>query len=56
MRLRMLTEANSNDLIEITTEWMAKTYREMNHVLFNDSLGGCKFGASTVRIADNHLS
>lgn len=47
MRLKMLTEANSNDLIEITTEWMAKTYREMNHVLFNDSLGGCEFGVFT---------
>ena len=43
MKLKLITEANQNELMEITTQWMAEKYNEMNQQLFNGELGGCDF-------------
>lgn len=47
MKLKLITEVNTNDLIVVTPEWMSKTYNEMNEKLFNGVLGACKFDVFT---------
>lgn len=47
MRLRLITEVNENDLINITTEWIAEKYDLMNQQLFEGKLGHCDFGIFT---------
>lgn len=47
MRLRLVEEVTPGEIIELTPEWLKTKYDEMNHSLFNDSLGECKLGIFT---------
>ena len=47
MKLKLITEINQNELIDITPEWMSEKYDLMNRQLFGGKLGHCDFGIFT---------
>ena len=45
--MKLLTEIDESQVINLTTDWMAREYDRMNQQLFGGSLGSCDFGIFT---------